>query len=564
MNSSKKMVKMLGVSAVIVTVLLTVLWVTCPVIFQNDDDKVLLYLTAGFTTGTNEIGTIFGASFWYGFIALLYKITSHICWYTIVELAVTALSLLAICHSIMLSISKRAYLLGGLTFAFLFISVFCYFSAALQYTATAGLLGGAAACMALCYKYMESKGEKIYNVAATAALVTVAFGIRKQFGEVSLTAVLIVLAFEIIFVGKESRLELVKNTLIIVLVFAIAFVSNSIYEEKSGIAEFNDYYAQAGKWIDYPHLSYDEDVDGVYNSVGWDQWTYKMASNWFFMDEAVTKDNFEVINSAYTDEGLSKKEILQRAVNLLIPSKFCNVQMALWILLLLVVNVISIVKKKSLKHMLAMDVLFLMFMLLSVHFLLQGRYPLRVYQSLLYIYFVPSILIALQHFSDYSTDKANIIMLCVLAVVLLGVKVKIPDANMYRITRLTCNDQNRVRDIKLGESLESYAMEHPDQIFVYDMTLTLPAGAFTVYEDTVPNNVLFWGGWIYNTPLYHKQLKSCGLDSLYSDDFIGDKVVICSLELPEDLIDYMYARYPECKCDIIDEFDGIVFYQFTK
>ena len=553
--------KNLLISAITVAVLLCILWVLCPICFQNDDDKVLLYLTAGYTTGSPEMGTIFGSFYYYAIVCLLYRITGGLCWYTIMELAMIAVSLVAICYCTFTAIKKENYILGIALFILMFLTIFAYFSAALQYTATAALVGGAAACLILMDR--EDRGSYV----AACILLALSYGIRKQFGMVSLSAIAIILLVQWLFEpGSLLKRPTFKRGLIMVAVFAVCFLSNRLYENATGITKFNDYYAEAGYWIDYPHLTYEEDTAGVYEAAGWDETLYNAASNWFFMDENLTLDNFTAIHEGYDAVSPSIKDRLKAAYNLVSTCPTANTQIAVWIVLLILVNALMLMKRHTgfAKRLITLNLLFLMFAAVSVYFLLQARFPLRVYQALLYIYFVPSIVIILQYFSDNCEDRGIIIAGALMAVALVVTAVIKPAACMPREIYAICQDDNRAYDIAQSQALEQYAIAHPDNIYIYDLSLSLPAAAFTVYEDAVPHNCLFWGGWVYNTPMYWKQVSSNGKDTLYTQDFLSGNVYFCGTEVSEELIQYMLARQPGVKCDIIDEFEGITVYQFYQ
>ncbi len=561
-------------SLVLTVICLAVLWKLCPICFQNNDDKTLMYLVSGFATGEPEAGTVFGSFYYYGFIGLLYRAYAGIAWYTIIELAVVAVSLWIVCDCLMNVAGSKGRIFGAITFIVMFLFVFLHFSTALQYTATAGLAAGAAACSLIASGDREAKGN-IHFIIAVIMLV-VAYGIRKQFGIVGLGAMACILFFGLF---GESRLATIKKGIIILIVFAIAFLSNFIYEKATGISEFNDYYAQAGTWIDYPHLQYQDDADGVYASVGWEETLYDAAGRWFFMDENLTKDNFKVLVDAYDGTQVSLRECYDRAHRLMETSMIVNVQLVTWIVMLLGINILVISKRLPKRQLLTIDGLFAMFAVVSVYFLIEGRFPMRAYQALIFIFMVPSIVLMFKEFGKLEARKNLISAIVVMALVpILCIRFR-PEANIVEYTHTVAHDINRTNEIAMSTALEKYAMAHPDSMYIYDLDLALPAGPFCTYKGQVPKNLVFWGGWVYNTPMYWTQVHANGFDTLYAKDFLEGKVYFCGRTAPElpgedvpksdwsspaVLVKYMQTRYPEATVEVVDEFDGMYVYRFNK
>ncbi len=57
-------------------------------------------------------------------------------------------------------------------------------------------------------------------------------------------------------------------------------------------------------------------------------------------------------------------------------------------------------------------------------------------------------------------------------------------------------DQAKDRIIKSNRTLqiEQYAIENPENFYIYDTSLTFRYLPFTTYTDEYPSNLMFWGG----------------------------------------------------------------------
>ncbi len=584
----------------ITAVCLALLWRICPICFQNNDDKVLMYLTAGYTTGAPEMGTIFGSFYYYGVIGLFYRIYDGMAWYTIFELLVVAVSLWIICTSLINS-TERNGKLGAILFVVLFLFSFMHFSTALQYTATAGLAAGAgvaslAASQMAGKKHgtrnsLEEEVEAAYadvkeekdrklnnncNFVVAVIMLVVAYGIRKQFGLVGLAAALIVLFFE--YFG-ENKKQVIKNTIILLVAMAVAYGGNAIYEHASGIADFQEYYDQAGTWIDYPHLQYKYDTNGVYKSAGWDEFLYNVASSWFFMDENCNTNSFKTIVDSYDINNLSIEGHFKAAYGLLSINGIINTQVIVWMVMLILANIVWLKNNHKRKviskdnkiedetrlnrgisglDILTIDGLFGMFALISLYFLYQARFPMRAYQALVFIFFVPSVVIMARYLFE---NKAPIV---IAIVTICGVGFILPDSIMVKKTYNFTNDPNVRAVVAQVTGLEAYAVEHPNNMYIYDADLSEPAAPFGVFKGGVPKNAVSWGGWTYNSPMYWKQVKANGFETLYSDDFFSGRVYFCGREISNPLCDYIKARYPDATVEMVDEVGGIKVYQFQN
>lgn len=553
--------KTIYISVVITAIILTITYIICPICFENNDDRFIMYLTAGYSTGEPAVGTLFGGFLWSVIISLLYRLYAGLSWYAIVTLIAIAFSTLVICHGMIVSSGnkKEQKIIGVVTFVAIFFFSLMYFSVALQFTATSAIVGCAAVITAATYKYMDTRLWQILNIILSAVLIACSYSIRKQMGLVSFSAVLIILFLDFF---QDIAKGNVKRTIIICIVFIITMGSNAIYEHATGIADFLDCYAPVSKWIDYPHLDISDDKEGVYASVGWDEELFSVASNWYFMDERVTKENFEIINSAY-DANLTINERIERFQGLIAHSQMCTIQVLSWIILLIVFNARELVSHRLSVKAITIDAMFISFMAASFYFgIIQGKYVLRLYEGFLLVYFVPSLAIMLQMQAEASSRiKCMIPLLISLAIIASAIMY--PSACMPINTYKFANDVNRREQIKQVEQLEKYAINNNDNIYVYDYNLSRPANPFTVYDERVPSNVLYWGGWTYNSPIYQQQLATNGIDHIYASDFMDGNIYLCGTAIDENIVSYMQSINSAATVEIIDEFDGIIIYNFT-
>ncbi|SDB38967.1 hypothetical protein SAMN02910298_01922 [Pseudobutyrivibrio sp. YE44] len=549
--------RVIAISTVVVAVMLAVIWWKCPICFQNNDDRTLMYFTAGYMTGHKEIGSVFGGFLWYGLIAFFYKIYDGIAWYTVLQLAAIAVSLICICSAYMKAAKKQWYL-GIVTFAIILITIMFHFVTALQYTVSAGIIGAAAVCL----YYLSLKEDDVYNIwiVLSAVALVLSYEMRKQMGFVALSGLCIV-AFTHFW---SNRKRVIKTGIALILLFAAAFVSNTVYENITGVADFNKYYKSAGTWNDYPHLSYEGNED-VYEAVGWDDTLFDLAEDWYFMDENVTIENFDKLNETYGDGGVTFNDRVQKAKDIIKSNMMSNIQTGMLIFVIFVGNILVIIKKKADKRLACADLLTAMFIVASAYFLLKGRFPLRVYQALIYVYLIPAVMMLLDALADMEQLPFKLAYPVLLAIMPFLLCNKFPEANVVKYTYAVCNDVNRAKDISQAKSLDRYAIANHKNFYVYDFDLSLPVDPFLTYTDVMPNNLALWGGWQYNTPEYWNQLEENDFsDGFYSKDFLQDNVCFCTRELPEKFVNYITKRHPGAEFKQVDECDGIKIYSIRE
>ncbi|WP_406544307.1 hypothetical protein [Pseudobutyrivibrio sp.] len=559
-----KQLKNIFFSIIAVTILVAGLWKICPIIFQNNDDKFLLYLTAGYTTGTSELSSIFGGFIWSGLIGLFYKMAANVTWYTVISLAMIILSLICICYCFVSSKNNNWTIVGLIGFVFIFGYSFLYFTAAIQYTVTAAIIGTAAVCLFVERMKTDNLKEQKILLILSCIMLVLSYSVRKQMGLVTFSGLLVLMFFGFF---REKKQRAIKTAIIIVLVFIVTCGTNMLHEKVTGVSEFNDYYADMQKWIDYPHLAIDEDADGIYASVGWDQDLYDVANKWFFMDERVSHENIRIINGAYTHQKYTLAERLDRAKGAVMTSPYVGFQFVLILALLIIVDGYVIVRKRFDVILLSANALIGVCLLASAYFCIYKlRFPLRVYQSLVLVYCIPAILLLKNKLEEDGSRILGISALLIGFVAFIVTYSSYPQYNTLQQAKAATHDTDRNIEISKINAVESYAIEHRDNIYIYDYELSLPASPFINYKGNGPVNVLFWGGWTYGSPMYKKQLEANGRNSIYSKDFIDSNIYIAGKYVDEDIYRYMTDLYDNVDVEIVDTInDGnVIIYRYVS
>lgn len=100
MNNSQRAM----LSTVIVMALLILTWTLIPINFETNDDTGIMEYLSGARTGKPEADSIFSLFLWGKIVSTLYTINAGVPWYSLIFLALIALSLMAVCYCVISSV----------------------------------------------------------------------------------------------------------------------------------------------------------------------------------------------------------------------------------------------------------------------------------------------------------------------------------------------------------------------------------------------------------------------------------------------------------------------------
>lgn len=78
--------------------------------------------------------------------------------------------------------------------------------------------------------------------------------------------------------------------------------------------------------------------------------------------------------------------------------------------------------------------------------------------------------------------------------------------------------------------LDEYALENPDTLFIYDLSLVCDRRLFPDTSAGIPGNVLFWGGHPARSPSWYAMLARYGITELNASLFLQDNVLVASTD----------------------------------
>jgi len=562
------------VATFIVLALLMLTWGLIPIRFETNDDVGIMYIVAGYRTGTPTNITMFTNVIYGYMMSGLYSLVPNFPWYGFAHVFFIFISLVLILKSMLkLAVSKNTpiYIPIGF-FILLYYFFFFYYSSALQFTTTPAIMGAAACVLMLSLFFDETYYTRVLESAFIVTLIFCAYIFRPSTGTVVILYFGFIVLFKVVYVilnkaEKQSRLIVLFTTCIcITIVLISAWAFDRAEARTNGMDEFRIFNTQRAMYMDFRHVRYTEAPE-LYHSIGWDEDLYALTRSWFFIDRRVTLDNLTAINE-YTQLVRQEKSTIERVHEALdnIQGLLSNDRVAMSstivLIAIFIIHTIFLIFKKKWLSLLFILTLMVGFVTSCLYLGFQGRFILRVY----FVTMIPAASLLFwsvieNNVIPYKRRVEKIVCL-VMLIVLTGYFVVAP----FRLQQYRRNFPTHTVRMEQRLAFEQYAAERPDNIYVFNSQLvnsTVPV--FLTYGVERPSNVFFWGGAGMFSPIHNAQLKANGLTELYSESLLNSGFYLFATDIEAGIMD-VFLRYMEnmhqARPVIIDEFSGIIVVSF--
>lgn len=557
-------------TAVLMAVMtLIIAWAIMPIRFETNDDTGILMFLTGAKTGHPTAETIFCNVLWGWLVSSLYSLNESIPWYTGIYMVLTLVVMTIVCYLCLEllqrtdtsnELNKKRLILGGGVFYALFFSVFCYYTVIFQFTTIAAMCGMGAILIMI----MSNK-ECRYSYVLFAILLFFSDTIRPKIGYMTTTATVF-----IIFLTYFLYKVILKKYLAISIIIQVAVYSiNALYEKINGWEYFRRYHSARAAWKDYAHVAYAENP-GLYDSVGWSEKLLKLADKWFFMDKRITAENFEWLNADISKNSAISINNLALSVKRMFEIPQMKYALIIYGVITSIIFILFVLKRQY-KAAGVIISGFAAMLVISVYFIMSGRFLYRGSYSVFIIFFVPTLFVGIKEIAAMQFDgkfinKSFIIyMLSILMIAIAGGSF-ISNLGLMNMTYKYAMDKSISESEITKSNVENYAINHINNIYIYDYSLAMSGSAFTSYSDGKPYNLTFWGGSGMYSPPYYDQLSANGRSELYAEDFFDDNIYFMSSTEPDsDLLDYMREEFGnQVNVKIVDEGTGFIVYKYIR
>lgn len=543
-----------------------------------NDDSTLLRAFLGYGTGTPANFHIFihGILTW-----PLYWLSCAfpgVAWFSYLQLFMLFVSLTIICKSIMQCFVQNGKpIWQGAMLSLLFLIAFGVENVArFTFTVTASMLGAAAVLNVLSQDYERaSERQVILTLMGSAALVILAYALR----QITLIPVLAFCGIAFLYVfaahfglGKKQKRSprpmLISLTLIIVLIGGV-LVWREAEIQANDAEEYLRWNDARVYSVDYYGLAQmkQEDID----VAGWSNEAHALAHDWCFLPLELSTENFERLNEylqAKRNPSLmdhlrqAKKELLYQ-INRVMQREYR---------LLAVVVVLGVsagagalfYRKRRITLLLILGMTAAALGSMLIYLGTQGRMPLRATLSptLPAMAVICGLLPACFPEKRAAKKILTILMAAGIAHSIYFVSPAVPQL---------VRDEMIEKEVQAFADLESYALKHPESLFLYDNSFSgADVRPFPDYSQGIPVNVASWGGWEMGSARNREQFARFGidLDTFEANEMLRDDLFIAAISADSDGPLLMEAWIEsELGCDVSvrmkNDAENVFLFQFS-
>jgi hypothetical protein len=568
------------VDYVVICIAIISFWMLVKPKFPTNDDYGLMSILAGYKSGT-PVAVPFYCEYLYSLlISGSYRITGRIPWYIIVLMTLMIVNCLCLFYAIkkmVLDAPIKKY--KGIIYRLIFISLllaFYFFNLVyITYSIVPAVCGSSIILLILTTKNEDVPFIKNTITGIIFVLFFFAWNIRRQTGYVVLVSVM----FAIIFAYFSNIIKIRRCLFWTMSVIAIAILS--VYADwysgtGNGWNEFALFYDACGQYTDYTHLTYEE-APVLYQSLGWDENLYALVNKWFFMDEKVDLNSFNILNQSVDNQTFygysSRRALIAGMFGILkASSTWIKFFLMLWLITVLIVAIFKLSSKYDSKSELKDVVGAIVFLFIGYTFisylLMRGRFLDRAVYPVFFCTMIPSLVICLRIVLNISAKARNrqdvinpkkIIVISHLFIFIVFIIAALGGVSTANWNKYNPESSN------IKKKLEQYVIDNDEFFYISDVSLTMSGDPFTVYPNHKPTNYTFWGGTFLKSPLYYEQIKEYGFDDFSKSDFVKNNVRFISLTGPNDIfLDYMREEYPDCRVEITDQASGFIIFRYLE
>ncbi len=489
--------------------------------YMTNDDAGIQSLLSGNVTGepyiTHQfINIILGA-----FISFLYKLLPQIQWWYVYSLLLLAVGIFML-HFCIIKICKDKKIslkVAILVIAVVDVSFMVYSIANVSFTTVPAVLGTGLVALLFASDNVENKR----TLKWIGCIVVIGYVLLLIHRSASAYALICYILLGVLwnFTGRykvDRKLVLRFGTVCMFFVLLTGCVTglNKIADEKINGTEFIQYNAARARYMDYGHDSYAENPE-LYEEAGWSEELYRLVGNWYFMDEAVTTENFNYLSEnskVKSSITASSKAALMTALK----NTGCQAIICLWIVSIFFV-ILSVTICFNVRKLYFICMNNLGSILLLLYQLLKGR---MLYRSL-FVVLLPAVVIncilIMNHYQMKKKEEQIFKVLLFLG--LLCCSSLILDYTFDPV-----RNAYKENVMEKSRKTEQYVLAHPDNTYLYAPFVYNNISPWSVYTGKGLSNMIPWGGSAYHSNNYNRRLELNNIDDLSGEVVKRDNIYL--------------------------------------
>lgn len=489
--------------------------------YMTNDDAGIQSLLSGNVTGepyiTHQfINIILGA-----FISFLYKLLPQIQWWYVYSLLLLAVGIFML-HFCIIKICKDKKIslkTAILVIAVVDISFMVYSIANVSFTTVPAVLGTGLVALLFASDNVENKR----TLKWIGCIVVIGYVLLLIHRSASAYALICYILLGVLwnFTGRykvDRKLVLRFGTVCMFFVLLTGCVTglNKIADEKINGTEFIQYNAARARYMDYGHDSYAENPE-LYEEAGWSEELYRLVGNWYFMDEAVTAENFNYLSEnskVKSSITASSKTVLMTALK----NTGCQAIICLWIVSIFFV-ILSVTICFNVRKLYFICMNNLGSILLLLYQLLKGR---MLYRSL-FVVLLPAVVIncilIMNHYQMKKKEEQ-------IFKVLLFLGLLCCNSLILDYTFDPVRNAYKENVMEKSRKTEQYVLAHPDNTYLYAPFVYNNISPWSVYTGKGLSNMIPWGGSAYHSDNYNRRLELNNIDDLSGEVVKRDNIYL--------------------------------------
>ncbi len=511
-------------------------YLTTEVRFSTNDDMRIMYALAGYNTGEPYPYHPFINYFLGKFISMQYYYFPQIPWYVFFHIfcLFTGIVIIGKCFLKLAAKREISIIIPIFLHIIVYYTIMIFPVTQIQFSTTPAVLGSAAVILVFTLDIQkDSKGNIFANLITSVLLLILCYMTRSFTWYCIMCFYGLAVFYQLFhfFPGKIKqnwkKILLLCGSILFTGITVLILRETSLYLKDSVEVnkEFKEYNKYRADFQDYHmRLGYENNSE-FYTELGWTRNTYSAALSLLFLDENINADNFQKITEVYKEntEHRTLNDAYETVKDIFEKYRVAKSGMAIIVILFITGIIVSFNSKKFRKESICLFFSFAGYLLMFAALGYRGRLPIRTFMVISVVETVVGASFLLNIVPKIMSKRVRwTLEICGVCMVLLS---------MYNIRAIYLKKEGSETQtvtsatMQQVEEFEKYALEHPEEVFVYDFTVaTVQRNPFIVFPDKKPVNCIISGGSYTFSTIYYKQLAENGMTSLYWEDLLEDNM----------------------------------------
>ena len=457
-----------------------------------------------------------------------------VAWFSILQLFLIWFSCVVLMKSMtQMALNHGLPLFAGILGGVVFLTVYgLYIGCRISYTTTAALTGASAVAQLMSIQWRG--GQVLRGMLLSIALLMCCYCLRQISLLPSMVFWLLALALVIIKFPQRAKPALL-GLLIGALGFCLLAGAWALEIKALGQEDYLQWQKARTGLFDYTQFTQNTSPELV-EEAGWSQSEFQLISQWFFMNQNISTEAFDMLYSAQPETAAATflsffSQKLPHAIQTLLSFYAANPSYFFAAGLLCLIALLSLLRLQSGRLSPLFAPLGLLLCAAILYYLAyQRRLPMRAAVSAIFpcAAFQFCLCLSCQKEAGKPPRRARaiiaLICFCALGLAALSLSQTIP------LLKRPSAPEAKSRSA-IPADLDAAALENPEYLIIYDFSLVADQRLFPDTSKGIPLNLMFWGGWPARSPSWLYQLSQYGIDgdALDGSVFLRDNVLFASI-----------------------------------